>query len=46
MALKKQIEKEDKSILLVPTFKSHVDLILLHYIHMMYEIKIPLTIGM
>ena len=33
-------------MLLLPSFKSHIDLVLLHYIHMMYEINIPLTIGM
>jgi glycerol-3-phosphate O-acyltransferase len=44
--LKNLIMKDKKPILLVPSFKSHVDLILLSYIHMMYEIDLPIFVGM
>lgn len=40
------IEKEGKQVLLVPSFKSHLDFVLLTYIHMMYEIDLPLIVGL
>ena len=45
-SLRSIISKEKRPVLLVPSFKSHVDLVLLSYIHMMYEIEIPLFVGM
>jgi glycerol-3-phosphate O-acyltransferase len=44
--LKNLIEKDKKPVLLVPSFKSHADLVLLSYIHMMYEIDLPFVVGM
>eukprot|EP00347_Sterkiella_histriomuscorum_P008623 403344386 len=35
-----------KSVVLIPSFKSYLDFILLIYVHIIYEIELPFIIGM
>lgn len=35
-----------KSVVLVPSFKSYLDFIILLYIHIIYEVELPFTFGM
>jgi glycerol-3-phosphate O-acyltransferase len=40
------VEKDGYSIILVPSFKSYVDSILLIYINIIFEIDLPFEVGL
>lgn len=35
-----------KSVVLIPSFKSYLDFVILHYIHIMYELDLPFVSGL
>ena len=44
--MKQIIEKNNQSVILLPSFKSILDFALLSYIHMIYEIDLPFVAGL
>lgn len=43
--VKKLLEKGEDSVVLVPTHKSHLDFLLIAFIHYHYGIEMPFTCG-
>ena len=40
------VQQRGKAVVLVPSFKSYLDFVLLHYINIMYEIDLPFVSGL
>jgi len=40
------MQQKGKSVVLIPSFKSYIDFVLLHYINIMYEIDLPFVSGL
>jgi len=45
-SLKLLVEKKKQSVILVPSFKSYADFVLLTYIHLIYGIDLPFVTGL
>lgn len=43
--MKQILERNNQTVILIPSFKSYLDFVLLSYIHMIYEIDLPFVIG-
>lgn len=44
--IQQMIQKQNLTVILMPTFKSYVDFLLLTYIHIMYEVDLPFVVGL
>jgi glycerol-3-phosphate O-acyltransferase len=44
--LKQMITKTNQTVMLLPTFKSIIDFVLLSYVHVMYDIELPFVCGL
>lgn len=45
-SLKNLVQKKKQSVILLPSFKSYADFVLLTYIHLIYEIDLPFVTGL
>lgn len=44
--IKSMITKTNQTVMLLPSFKSIIDFVLLSYVHVMYDIELPFLAGL